>query len=143
MSPDVLPTNRTEPVPPSSGGEPAVLVSVEIGWPRCKAVAQTTLEDGMLIAQVGIAPSNIWGTQTAGIKAKEQALARLKLAIQVYRSGKEKTVSPIETLLDEGFDDLSPWEYDFLRDMADRLDDGLNLSEGQVDKISEILEDHA
>ena len=74
-----------------------VKVSIEVGWPRCKAIAQTKMPDGKIIAQVGLASSKHYGTQTASSMAKDQSLARLKLAVQIYKAQKENTKSPIVT----------------------------------------------
>ncbi len=82
---------------PEFGGSsgPEVEVTLEVGWPRCTATAFTTLADGMLIAQVGLGSSKHLGTVGASKVAKDQALARLKLAIQIYESSKAQKQPPI------------------------------------------------
>lgn len=62
---------------------PDVTVTLETGWPKSQAIASTTI-DGKLIAQIGIGYSSKVGTLQAGIDAKNQALARLRVAIQLY-----------------------------------------------------------
>lgn len=47
------------------------------------------------------------------------------------------TADDINAML-ENNERLSKWERDFLGDMAERMEKGLIISEGQSDKLSEI-----